>query len=123
MNFIELLFYLSPVIGLTTLGIGIAAVLRPEPMSKKFGITVNGQALPYVISTGVRDVFIGLTVLVLFYLKNWLALGCINLFISIVAASDFLVVQKYGHKKTSYVHLFGAIIVFVYGIWLFDQAY
>lgn len=118
MNLITGLYYLSPIIGLATLTIGILAVFWPEPMSKKFGISVKGAALPYVISTGVRDIFIGLTILILFYLNSWIAMGWIHLFIGIVAISDFLVVLKFGDKKTSIVHLSGAVIVIVYGIWL-----
>lgn len=110
--------YLALFVGVGTLIIGILAVLRPEPMSKKFGISVNGSALPYVISTGVRDIFIGLTVLILFYRKEWLTLGLINLCIGIVAASDFIVVRKNGDQKTSIAHLFGAIMVTIYGVWL-----
>ena len=118
MNLIEAAQYLAPLIGIATLAIGVMAALLPEPMSKKYGIAVTGSALPYVVSTGIRDVFIGLTVLILFYLKNWEALGYINLFIGIVAVSDFLIVQKFGDKKTSLVHLFGAAVVIGYGAWL-----
>jgi hypothetical protein len=118
MNLIDGLLYLAPIIGVGALIIGISAVFRPEPMSKEFGITVSGSALPYVVSTGIRDVFIGLTVLILFYLESWLALACINLFIGIVAVSDFLVVRKYGNKKTANAHLFGAVLVTFYGTWL-----
>ncbi len=114
----NLLYYIAPIIGLTTLAIGVMAVLRPKPMSKKFGISVDGDALPYVIATGIRDVFMGLTIFILFYLQEWVALGAINLCVGIVAISDFLAVRKHGDKKTSMVHLFGAIAVIVYGAWL-----
>lgn len=118
MNVTTLAHYIALIIGLLTLLIGVAAVLKPEPMSKKFGISVNGSALPYVVSTGIRDVFIGLTVLILFYKEQWSTLGAINLCIGIIAVSDFLVVQKHGDKKTSWIHLFGAIAVTGYGTWL-----
>lgn len=121
MELTNLLFYLAPIIGLGTLVIGILAVLRPQPMSKKFGITANNPTLPYVVSTGIRDVFIGLTVLILFYDKNWILLGYINICISVVAVSDFLVVFKHGERKTSFAHLFGAILVTGYGVWLVCQ--
>ena len=118
MNLITIAHYIAPLIGMSTIIIGVFAVLRPQPMAKKFGITAHGAALPYVISTGIRDVFIGLTVLILFYLQEWKALGAINLCIAIVAISDFKVVRKYGDKKTSYVHLAGAVAVIIYGVWL-----
>ena len=118
MNLPSAFHYIALVIGVLTFIIGVAAVLKPEPMSKKFGISVKGSALPYVVSTGVRDIFIGLTILILFYRQDWPVLGAINLCVGIVAISDFLVVQKHGDKKTSIVHLFGAIAVIFYGIWL-----
>jgi hypothetical protein len=118
MSFTELAYYIAPFIGVTTLVIGICAVIRPLPMAAKFGISVGEPALPYVVSTGIRDVFIGLAVLILFYLQEWKALGAINLCIAIVAISDFMIVRKYGNKKTSYVHLAGAIAVITYGVWL-----
>lgn len=118
MNTAELVYYFVPLIGIGTLVIGILAVIRPEPMSKKFGIAVSASALPYVISTGVRDIFIGLTVLVLFYRQEWFTLGFINICIGVVATSDFLVVRKHGDTKTSLAHLFGAVIVVTFGIWL-----
>lgn len=121
MEVTSFLFYFAPIIGLGTFVIGILAVLRPQPMSKKFGVIANDSAFPYVMSTGIRDVFIGLTVLILFYNKSWTLLGLINFCISIVAISDFLVVLKHGDKKTSFAHLFGAILVATYGVWLICQ--
>ncbi len=118
MSLVAIAHYIAPIIGLSTIIIGICAVLQPQPMSKKFGITVSGAALPYVVSTGIRDVFIGLTVLVLFYRQEWSLLGVINLLIGVVAISDFLVVKKHGDKKTSLAHLAGAVGVVAYGAWL-----
>ena len=119
MNLINIAHYFALFIGLSTLIIGICAVIRPQPMAIKFGIAADESALPYVVSTGIRDVFIGLTVLILFFLSEWHALGAINFCIGIVAISDFKVVYKYGDKKTSYIHLGGALAVVIYGAWLF----
>jgi len=118
MNLGDLTYYIAPLIGLSTLAIGISAVLHPLPMAKKFGVPANESAAPYVVSTGIRDVFIGLAVLVLFYSKAWFALGAINLCLGIVAISDFIVVFRHGDRKTSYVHLAGAVFVVTYGLWL-----
>lgn len=119
MKLTEAVQYLALFVGIGTLLIGILAMLRPEPMSKKFGVTINGSGLPFVIATGARDVFIGLSVLMLFFFEDWIALGYIHLFIGFVAISDFFVVRKFGDKKNSLVHLFGALIVIYYGFWLF----
>lgn len=93
-------------------------MLQPQKMSEKFGVTATAGALPYVISTGVRDVFIGLTVLILFYFKSWAALGYISFGVGIVAVSDFAVVRKHGNKKTAIVHAVGALVVIAYGFYL-----
>lgn len=118
MNLPFIVHYFPLVIGLLTLFIGIAATVMPEVMSNKFGIAATGVALPYVMSTGIRDVFIGLIILILFYLQDWTALGAGHLCIGIVAISDFLVVRKYGDKKTSLIHLGGAMFVIAFGVWL-----
>ncbi len=117
-NIPTIFHYLAPLIGFTTLFIGIAATIWPEPMSKKFGISASSQAIPYVMSTGIRDVFMGLVVLILFNLQLWEALGLSIICLGIVAFSDFIVVRKYGDKKVSLVHLAACIIVLVYGFWL-----
>ena len=108
-------------IGIVVFSIGVAAVLQPEAMSKKFGIYVNGPALPYVVSAGIRDVFIGLIIFILVYRQDWTTLGAVNLCIAVVAFSDFLVVQKHGDKKSSLVHLFAAIAEIVFGILLIQN--
>jgi hypothetical protein len=113
--------YLSLLIGLSALFIGIAAVLFPQKMSLKFGIAASGPTLPYVVSTGVRDVFMGLVVLVLFFRSDWISLGFVNLFLGIVAVCDCLVVYKHGDRKTARIHAIGFVIVLIYGVWLLTR--
>ncbi len=119
MTLTNIIHYIAPLIGFFTLAIGISAVIKPEAMSKNFGIQASGKALPYVISTGIRDVFMGLTVFILFFMQLWIALAAVSLCIGIVAICDFIVVQKHGDKKTSLIHLAGASAVIGYGIVLF----
>lgn len=107
-------------IGAGTTLIGIAALLKPREMSKKFGIQADTLSLPYVRSTGVRDIYMGFSILVLYQLQHFKAIGVCSLALGLVAISDFIVVQKYGDKKTSLVHLAGALIVFVYGAFLLN---
>lgn len=116
MNILTILYYFPLVVGVTTLLIGIAATVKPQEMSKKFGIAVSGSALPYVISTGIRDVFMGLVVLILFYIQSRTALAASHLCLGIVAISDFVVVRKYGDKKMSLIHVGGAVAVIAYGV-------
>jgi hypothetical protein len=115
---IEIFRFVGFIIGVTVFIIGIAAIFRPQQMSVKFGIPLSGQGLPFVISTGIRDVLIGLVVLALFYNQLWNLLGLTSCFLGMVAISDFLVVRKYGDKKTSIIHAAGAIGVIAYGVWL-----
>lgn len=122
MNLQSFLIYLAPLIGVMTLLIGVAAVLSPQKMSVKFGIAADGATLPYVISAGIRDVFMGIAVLVLFYFQAWMPLGLIHLALGIVAISDFAVVRKHGDRKTSLVHILGAIVVVLFGLWLIAQS-
>ena len=108
------LFFNLPV-AIVALLIGIGAIMRPQMMSLKFGIAADTKALPYVVSLGIRDVFIGLTIFILFFLSQWFALGLLHLCLGLVAFSDFVVVFKNGTRKTSWVHLAGAIVAFLYG--------
>ena len=58
---------MTALIGSLAVLVGLGAVLKPKPMSKKFGIDANDHALPYVMSTGLRDIFVGMTLLVFPY--------------------------------------------------------
>ncbi len=119
MNLADIIHYIAPIIGFFTLVIGISAFAKPEAMSKNFGIQASGQALPYVMSTGIRDVFMGLVMFILFFMQLWQAMAAVSLCIGLVAICDFIIVQKYGDKKMSMVHLAGASAVIGYGIVLF----
>ncbi len=118
MNSSNIFLYFNIPVALVALAIGLGAILKPQPMSLKIGIAADKAALPYVMSLGVRDVFMGLSILILFWLSEWFALGFIHLFLGLVAVCDFFVVFKYGVKKASYVHFLGAVFSFAYGAWL-----
>lgn len=113
-----ILFYLAPVMGIVAFLIGIAAMVKPELMAKKFGIAANKEALPYVVSTGIRDVFIGLVLIALFFSERWQTLGLSVLFVALVAVSDFVMVWKHGDKKMAWVHFSGAVTAALYGAFL-----
>ena len=123
MNFSTVLHYFALVFGAFTLIIGVLAALKPEGMSKNFGIAASGQCLPYVITTGIRDVFMSLVIFVLFFTEHWEALGMTCLCLGVVAISDFFIVRKYGNKKASLIHLGGAIGVVGYGVALLFHYY
>lgn len=52
MDLISLSLYVAPIIGLTTILIGLGAMVKPESMSGNFGIPVSGKAKAWVISVG-----------------------------------------------------------------------
>jgi hypothetical protein len=114
----NLLHTIAALSGLVALIIGTGALLMPEAMSRKFGITARGPALPYVMATGTRDVFMGLTILLLYFYEQWRLLGVVLCFVGIVAVADFLVVFKNGDKKTSAVHFLSAVFAVATGVWL-----
>ena len=118
MNFVELSLYLSLLIGVVATAVGVAILIKPKQMAVVFGIEASESAMPYVVSCGSRDLFIGLTVLALYFNQAWLEMGYINLFISLVSVSDFLVVRKNGNKNKSALHLLSGVVAVVYGIWL-----
>jgi hypothetical protein len=113
MSFLQ---HFSILIGLSATLIGLLAMLKPKFMSEGFGIKVEGDALSYVVALGVRDIFIGLSVLALYVYKLWFMIGILSLLISLVALTDFLVVFKFGVKKTSILHLLGFFASLVYGV-------
>ncbi len=118
MDFFALTYYLAPLIGLTTVAIGVGAILRPQHMSGNFGIVASGTANPYVVSVGIRDIFMGFVILNLYFNQLWNELSFVLFCVGMVAISDFLVVHRNGSKKTALVHLLGAIAVTSYGAWL-----
>lgn len=117
-----IIFYLAPVMGIVAFLIGAAAVIKPDFMSKKFGIAASSEALPYVVSTGIRDVFIGLVIIALFFAEQIQTLSLSILFVSLVALSDFVMVRKHGDRKMSWIHLSGALIAGLYGTFLLVAA-
>lgn len=122
MNVSNIFLYFNIPVAIIALCIGFSALIKPQPMSLKFGILADSKALPYVMSLGIRDIFMGLTVLILFFKSEWLSLGLVHLCLGVVATCDFFVVFKNGVKKISYVHLLGAIASFFYGAWLLNYS-
>jgi hypothetical protein len=118
MSLSNFFLYFNIPVALVALLIGAGAILRPQVMSIKFGIPAEPKALPYVMSLGIRDIFMGLSILILFFLSDWYTLGLIHLCLGLVASCDFFVVFKNGVRETSFVHLLGAILSFSYGAWL-----
>ena len=116
MNITLIIEYIAPLSGIILALLGLSAMIKPKVMSKQFGIPIEGKSLSYVISTGVRDVFMGLNILILYHQKLWIVLGYVNICLSLVAISDFVVVLKSGNKKASLIHGFGAVAVIFYGL-------
>lgn len=114
----HLFFYLAPIMAIVAVLIGIAAMLRPKDMSKKFGIPAAGEALPYLVSVGIRDIFMGLALFLSWRKEDWLSLGYLVCGVGLVAVFDFVTVFQKGDRRVSLVHIAGALIAFGYGAWL-----
>ena len=79
-------------VGIVACLIGIGATLKPTFMSDGFGISVEGKATSYVVALGIRDLFIGVVFLHLFFTGQWAAVPIYCVALGVVAVSDFLVV-------------------------------
>ena len=121
MDIPNVFFYFNLAVGLVALVIGFGAIIQPQAMSHKFGIPADAKALAYVVSLGIRDVFMGLTLLILFFRAEWLSLGLVHICLGAVAVSDFLVVYRNGIRKVSWVHLAGAMVSFSYAAWMLSS--
>ena len=122
MSYTELLNSFSLIIGLGVSFIGLLAISAPRFMSKNFGIPLDDKkALSYIVSLGIRDIFIGLTVFYLFFEKAWMTIAFVHFFISIVALSDFIVVMKHGDKNSYITHLTGLVISLLYGVLMYKS--
>ncbi len=115
MNWQHAITWLAPIMGFVTILIGVFAIVSPQKASKTFGLEAQAPALPWVIATGARDIFIGLIVLILWWSEMYHLLGLATLSIAVVAITDFTVTRKSGNRRESYIHLVGAIAVIVYG--------
>ncbi|MBY0316737.1 MAG: DUF4267 domain-containing protein [Bdellovibrionales bacterium] len=118
MTLFGLLLYFPLLSGVVACLIGIGAIIKPELMSTNFGIKAVGAAKHFVVATGVRDVFMGLTVLLLFYFQSWMFVGLIHILIALVALSDFLIVFNYGERKAAVTHMLGALGAGAFGLWV-----
>jgi hypothetical protein len=108
---LQFLIYLVPLVGLGALGIGLAAMVMPAKMSGIFGVAVDGKAVAFVIGMGVRDLFIGGAITLLYFLELLIPAGWLLLMLGAVSFSDFVVVRKWGSKLISLTHLTGAVVV------------
>ena len=115
MNILNLLQYVALITGVLAILLGTVAIIFPTKMSEGFGIPISGSASAYVASLGVRDIFIGLIMLMLYFGEAWKMVSYTSFMISAVALVDFIVVYKNGIKKTSLTHLLGVIIFIIYG--------
>ena len=100
-------------------GIGVLAMLRPEKMSAKYGIAARQPQASFVAGLGIRDVFVGFVLFGAWWREDTLAILVLSFLLSSVALVDFYIVSKHGDKKTSLVHLLGAVFCLGYGLLLF----
>jgi hypothetical protein len=98
-------FWLLGLIGAGALFIGLTAIIAPGFSSQFYGVKSSGTADGYIQATGARDLLISLLYLYAVYEKD-LRLGTVLLFVTaVVSFSDFLITNKRGSKKISFLHL------------------
>jgi len=90
--------------------VGLGAMLFPKKMSEGFGVPISGAGVHYVRALGVRDIFVGIVVLLLGASALWAQLGYVCLAIALIAASDFYTVFYHGERKTSLAHFAGFVL-------------
>jgi hypothetical protein len=116
MTYLDLLHYVALITGILAIVLGVVAIFIPVRMSKGFGIPVEGKPSAYISSLGVRDIFIGFVLLMLYQESAWTQIGYLSFMVSIVALVDFVVVYRNGLKRTSITHLIGTVLFVIYGI-------
>lgn len=114
----QFITYLVPVFAAVSLIIGIAAMIAPAKMSRVFGIAVDGKAAALVVGMGVRDIFIGGIILILYFMDLLIPIGWSLLLLGLISLSDFWCVRKYGSKPISWTHLTSAVVVTGVGVYL-----
>jgi hypothetical protein len=118
MDLVNLMYWFAVLTGLVCLLIGVGATFAPNKMAKVFGIAATGTAAPYVVATGIRDVFLGIAVLFVVYVEQWIGVAILHLCLGLVGISDFTMVFKHGNKKISLTHIIGSVVMIIYGSWV-----
>lgn len=121
MDLQQIIYWIPAITGAFALIIGLLAVVSPQKASQSFGIEVHGLALPYVMATGVRDIYIGLVTLILFRFGNTQLLGANFICIAVIAIADFILTFKVGSRRHSVVHIAGAVFSLIFGIILLSK--
>jgi hypothetical protein len=109
---------LVSVIGIVPIGIGFLAAFRPQMMSKNFGVEVSGPSTAFVRCTGIRDIFLGIAILVPILWQDRDQLLVILLATGLVAVGDFMIVRAAGDKNKSWIHFISALAIFIFAGYL-----
>jgi hypothetical protein len=106
----------APIMALGLFALGVGAIARPSPMSHQFGISAIWPQSGFIVGLGVRDIFVGAVLLKAWFDQDWGSLALWSFLLSPVALADFIVVQRSGNTKASYIHLLGALACASYGL-------
>lgn len=115
MDFEFVLTNFAAVIGGSLIGIGLSAMVFPKWAATMFGINAPGTGLHYVTAAGVRDVFIGHVILLVWWAGYRGLLGNIIMSTAVISTTDVYLTYKYGTKSRVLIHAFGTVAVLVYG--------
>ncbi len=112
----------APIIASGLLLVGLTAMTFPKWAAGMFGVKASTEGLPYVMAAGVRDVFIGLALLLIWQTGDHRLLAKAMVATAIVSLMDTYLVFKYGMRRQMALHILGTVAVVVYGFVLYSYS-
>lgn len=106
-------FWLTLITGLLLVFIGVRFFLMPDVAEEAFGIqTATGRDFSFHYIKGIRDLSVGIAILVMLLTRTQRGLAILLLVISIVPLTDFLIVLNTPDHLTArlYPHLTAVLL-------------
>jgi hypothetical protein len=94
--------------------VGFLLILNPEAGERFFGLSLDGADNDsFHFTTGIRQIYLGVIILVLLWLRQFRALGFLLLTIPMIPITDFLIVftAPDGSLWEAFPHLSGLLVI------------
>jgi Domain of unknown function (DUF4267) len=94
--------------------VGLLLLFHPEAGERFFGFSINeGDSYSFHFTTAIRQIYLGVLILVLLWLRQLKALGFLLVTIPIVPITDFLIVftAPGGSLLEAFPHLSGLLVI------------
>jgi hypothetical protein len=95
-------------------GVGVVLLVDPEAGERLFGFgDTGGTANGFLLATGVRQAYLGVLVLILWWARQWRALGILLLSLVAIPGADFLITLAavQAGLTTAVEHLLGLAVL------------